>query len=49
MSIRFKVDNSLRLANDTTATTRGVDNNVQFFIKGESGESDGGGGFNPAG
>ena len=33
VNIRFAVDNTLRLANDSTATTRGGDNNVQFYIK----------------
>ena len=28
VNLRFKVDNSLRLANDSTATTRGGENNV---------------------
>ena len=36
VNVRFAVDNSLRLANDATATTRGTDNNVQFYIKGET-------------
>lgn len=36
VNVRFSVDNSLRLVNDSTATTRGGDNNVQFFIKGET-------------
>lgn len=44
VNIRFAVDNALRLANDSTATTRGGDNNVRFYIKGEasseSGEGD---------
>ena len=30
VNLRFKVDNSLRLANDSTATTRGGDNNMVF-------------------
>ena len=30
INLRFKVDNSLRLANDSTATTRGGDNNMMF-------------------
>lgn len=46
VNVRFSVDNSLRLANDSTATTRGGDNNVRFYIKGEtdqtgSGETNG--------
>lgn len=36
VNIRFSVDNSLRLVNDSTATTRGGANNVQFYIKGET-------------
>jgi len=43
VNIRFAVDNSLRLANDTTATTRGGANNVSFYIKGETAPSSGGG------
>lgn len=39
VNVRFAVDNSLRLVNDSTATTRGADNNVQFYIKGESGNT----------
>ena len=34
--IRFAVDNSLRLVNESTATTRGGENNVQFYIKGQA-------------
>ena len=30
INLRFKVDNSLRLANDSTATTRGGDNNMML-------------------
>lgn len=32
INLRFKVDNSLRLANDSTATTRGGDNNMMFEL-----------------
>lgn len=32
INLRFKVDNSLRLANDSTATTRGGDNNMVFEL-----------------
>ncbi|CDA85910.1 putative non-specific DNA-binding protein [Bacteroides sp. CAG:754] len=32
INLRFKVDNSLRLANDSTATTRGGDNNIVFEL-----------------
>lgn len=42
VNIRFAVDNSLRLANDSTATTRGSANNVLFYIKGEATASNGG-------
>ena len=40
--IRFAVDNTLRLANDSTATTRGGENNVSFFIRSEQTPSEGG-------
>jgi predicted histone-like DNA-binding protein len=43
VNIRFKVDNTLRLANDSTATTRGAANNVEFYIKGEAAKPDAGG------
>lgn len=33
VNIRFLVDNTLRLVNDSNATTRGAVNNVQFYIK----------------
>lgn len=33
VNIRFAVDNSLRLANDSTSATRGEKNNVRFYIK----------------
>ncbi|KAA6327784.1 hypothetical protein EZS27_023256 [termite gut metagenome] len=33
VNIRFKVDNTLRLVNDSTATTRGGENNVEFVIQ----------------
>ena len=32
VNLRFKVDNSLRLANDSTATTRGGENNMIFEL-----------------
>ena len=35
VNIRFKVDNSLRLANDSTATTRGGANNMVFELLSE--------------
>lgn len=45
VNVRFSVDNSLRLVNDSTASTRGGENNVQFYIKGDtSAASDGTGG-----
>ncbi|MCD7898316.1 MAG: DNA-binding protein [Bacteroides sp.] len=34
--VRFAVDNTLRLVNDSIASTRGGANNVQFYIKGET-------------
>ena len=40
--IRFAVDNALRLANDSTATTRGGENNVNFFIRSEQSSPEGG-------
>ena len=50
INLRFKVDNSLRLANDSTATTRGGDNNMVFELytdkksaAGGNGGSDGSG------
>ena len=42
--IRFMVDNTLRLVNDSVATTRGADNNVKFYVKGESTSSSSGSG-----
>lgn len=33
VNIRFAVDNTLRLVNDSTASTRGAANNVEFYIK----------------
>lgn len=45
VNIRFAVDNALRLANDSVATTRGGDNNVRFYIKGETSTESGGGGM----
>lgn len=35
INIRFAVDNTLRLVNDSTATTRGGANNVEFYISGK--------------
>ena len=46
VNLRFKVDNSLRLANDSTATTRGWENNVSFELyteKKAASEGEGGG------
>ncbi|MCD7901202.1 MAG: DNA-binding protein [Bacteroides sp.] len=36
VNVRFMVDNSLRLVNDSIASTRGGDNNVTFYIKGDT-------------
>lgn len=36
VNIRFSVDNTLRLVNDSTAGTRGAANNVEFYIKGDT-------------
>lgn len=50
INLRFKVDNSLRLANDSTATTRGGENNMVFELysekkaAGEGGNGDDGSG-----
>lgn len=35
VNIRLAVENTLRLANDSTATTRNAPNNVQFYIRDE--------------
>lgn len=43
VNVRFRVDNTLRLVNDSTAPTRGT-NNMKFAIKGETTAS---GGNNP--
>lgn len=48
VNLRFRVDNTLRLVNDSTATTRSGPNNVQFELNkpeennGGSGNGDGG-------
>lgn len=45
VNIRFMADSSLRLANDTNATTKGAPNNIAFELvsaDSESGESSGG-------
>ena len=44
INLRFKVDNSLRLANDSTATTRGGDNNMMFELYAEKKSAAGGNG-----
>lgn len=45
VNLRFKVDNTLRLANDSTATTRGGENNVTFELwSPKPGTGDAGGG-----
>lgn len=43
INLRFKVDNSLRLANDSTATTRGGENNMMFELYSEKKTAAGGG------
>lgn len=54
VNLRFKVDNSLRLANDLIATTRGGSNNINFEIvdsgtsKDDGGNGGGGEGEDPA-
>lgn len=40
VNLRFAVDNTLRLINDSVATTRGANNNVQFYIKSDAVASD---------
>lgn len=35
VNVRFAVDNTLRLVNDSNATTRGAANNVEFYISGK--------------
>ncbi len=57
VNIRFRADSTMRMVNDTTATTRGGENNVKFYIKSDTsgntgsntGNGDGGddGGFTP--
>ncbi|NDV57670.1 DNA-binding protein [Bacteroides sp. 519] len=42
VNVRFSVDNTLRLVNESNATTRAADNNVSFYIKGETVTSSGG-------
>lgn len=36
VNVRFAVDNTLRLVNDSNATTRGAANNVEFYIKSDA-------------
>jgi predicted histone-like DNA-binding protein len=36
VNVRFAVDNTLRLVNDSIATTRGGVNNVEFYIKSDT-------------
>lgn len=49
VNIRFKVANSLRLVNDTNATTKGSPNNIVFELVGNSGSSSGGSGSTTGG
>lgn len=49
VNIRFRADNTLRLVNDSNATTRGADNNVKFAIKGETDTTSSVGGDNSGG
>lgn len=42
VNIRFKVANSLRLVNDTNATTKGSPNNIVFELVGNSSSGTGG-------
>lgn len=49
VNIRFKVANSLRLVNDTNATTKGSPNNIVFELVGNSDSSSGGSGSDTGG
>ena len=49
VNLRFKVDNSLRLANDSTATTRGGDNNMVFELLSDKKNASGDDGSSPDG
>lgn len=50
INLRFRVDNSLRLANDSTATTRGGENNMVFELVSKGSSTSGGeGGGNGGG
>lgn len=51
VNLRFRVDNTLRLVNDSTATTRNAPNNVLFELDKpeENGGSNGGGGDDSGG
>ena len=49
VNIRFRTDNTLRLTNDSTSSTRGGENNVSFYIKGETDRDSSGGGNNSGG
>lgn len=49
VNLRFKVDNSLRLANDSTATTRGGDNNMTFELYTDKKSASGGNGSGDSG
>ena len=49
VNLRFKVDNSLRLANDSTATTRGGENNMTFELLSDKKSASGGNGSGGSG
>lgn len=49
VNLRFKVDNSLRLANDSTASTRGGKNNMVFELVADTAAASGGGGSDGGG
>lgn len=49
VNIRFKVANTLRLVNDSTASTRGGANNIAYELVTEDGSPAGGGGSTPGG
>ena len=49
VNIRFKVANTLRLTNDSNATTKGMPNNIVFELVTEDGSSSTGGGGSSSG
>ena len=49
VNIRFKVANTLRLANDSIATTKGGPNNIVFELVSDDSNSSSGGGSSSGG